>query len=125
MIVLGGANAIVEDSATPTNRSLNGVYMLDVVTLVWTRLADAPSPYYKPICAVSGDYLVTYGGYSAYGYSYSAIVTNGNPPSILNLKENVWVTEYKPLMTSGVSEARVISICSTAILLILGIVASI
>jgi len=92
--------------------------MLDVATLAWTRLTDAPSPYYKPICAVSGDYLVAYGGYSAYGGPNGTIVMNGGDPSILDLKENVWVTAYKPSSLSSRASRAIgaISLLSSAVL---------
>ncbi|KAG0359873.1 hypothetical protein BG005_011930 [Podila minutissima] len=81
LVLAGGGN-----QSTPVageSLVLSNVYMLDVATLVWTTLADAPSPYYKAICAVSGDNLILYGGYSAHPAVFSgngSIVTNGNPP---------------------------------------------
>jgi hypothetical protein len=110
IILLGGGKQLsdgaINGPVLGKDITLKDVYMLDVATSVWSKLADAPSSYYEPICAVSGDFLVVYGGYSTYadnGHDGKTIVTNGNPPSILNLKDNVWVTEYKPLSTSSSS----------------------
>ncbi|KAF8922825.1 hypothetical protein BGZ52_010905, partial [Haplosporangium bisporale] len=73
-----------------------------------------------PVCAVSADSLILYGGYSAHAGNVAngTIVTNGGNPSILDLKENVWVTAYKP--SSSVSSASrasgAISFLSSAVL---------
>ncbi|KAG0016097.1 hypothetical protein BGZ82_001207 [Podila clonocystis] len=110
----GGAKLILTGGGKPpetvnaraprdTNVALKDIYMLDVATATWTKLPDAPSPYYKPVCAVSGDSLILYGGYSAHAGETvnGTIVTNGNDPSIFNLGSNTWVKEYKPSTTSG------------------------
>lgn len=128
LIVLGGANITVyqNSTATPKNHALNKVYMLDVTTLVWTKLADAPLPYFKSSCAMSGDYLVAFGGYNAHGGynpNNGTVIMNGNPPSILNVKENVWVTEYKPSTSSAAPlKGGAISIYSGVLLLVFAII---
>ena len=103
-----------------TNVALKEVYVLDVVTATWSKLPDAPLPYFKPVCAVSADSLILYGGYSAHaGHVVNGtVVTNGGDPSILDLKENVWVTAYKPSSSSSRTSRAIgaISLLSSAVL---------
>ncbi|KAF9310035.1 hypothetical protein BG003_009020 [Podila horticola] len=117
---------IADNSLGVLNHALNKVYMLDVTTLVWTKLADAPLPYFKSSCAMSGDYLVAFGGYNAHGGynpNNGTVIMNGNPPSILNVKENVWVTEYKPSTSSAAPlKGGAISIYSGVLLLVFAII---
>ncbi|KFH63633.1 hypothetical protein MVEG_10327 [Podila verticillata NRRL 6337] len=123
LILAGGGKppqAVNGRAPADTNVALKEVYVLDVATATWSKLLDAPSPYYKPVCAVSADSLILYGGYSAHAGNVAngTIVTNGGNPSILDLKENVWVTAYKP--SSSVSSASrasgAISFLSSAVL---------
>lgn len=117
IILLGGGKQMpkpANESLPTEDITLKDVYMLDVATSAWTKLTDAPSTYYKPVCAVSGDYLIVYGGYSAhpvgnhfYGLVDGIVVTNGNPPSILDLKNNAWVTEYRPSVSTSSSSSLV------------------
>lgn len=101
----GGKPPHTVNSSAPLdiNVALKDMYILDIPTVTWTKLPDAPSPYYKPICAVSADSLILYGGYSAHAgdIANGTIVTNGNEPSIFNLENNTWVKEYKPCTASG------------------------
>lgn len=123
LILAGGGKppqAVDGRAPVDTNVALKEVYVLDVATATWSKLPDAPSPYYKPICAVSAGSLILYGGYSAHAgdVANGTIVTNGGDPSILDLKENIWVTAYKPSSsTSSASQVSdAISFLSSAVL---------
>ncbi|KAF9430382.1 hypothetical protein BGZ94_007120 [Podila epigama] len=64
---------------------LRDVYMFDVATSEWTRMADGPVGYAGAACAVSGDHLVLYGE-----------TRLGTSASILNMKDNIWVEAFHP-----------------------------
>lgn len=97
LIVAGGA---ISPSGTPepvnSNLALDDVYMLDVATLVWTKLASLPTKYYGGVCAVSGDSFIIWGGYSTYSGDMVVVQSNLGGPIVLDLKANTWGTNYTP-----------------------------
>lgn len=81
----------------PEIERFRDVYILDLETSIWTRLADGPFAYTDFVTAVAGDHLVLYGSHSGFmhvrqmdGYDYGAEI------SVLNLKENAWVDRFTP-----------------------------
>ncbi|KAF9371530.1 hypothetical protein CPB97_001902 [Podila verticillata] len=105
-IVLAGG--LKQASNSTSNAVQSDVYIFDITTAAWTKLKDAPSAFAYGVCAVSGDHLIVYGGYSEYTASVNGSIVyredgsaNGtiaynNAISILDLKTNTWVDEYKP-----------------------------
>ncbi|KAF9210516.1 hypothetical protein BGZ59_009346 [Podila verticillata] len=114
-IVLAGG--LKQTSNSTFNAVQSDVYIFDIATAVWTRLKDAPSAFAYGVCAVSSNHLIIYGGYSEYTASvHGSIVyredgsANGtiaynNAISILDLKTNTWVDEYKPSADAPQSSA--------------------
>lgn len=106
---------------TPSNSAAGAVqsdvYLFDVASKAWTKLKDTPAAFAYGVCAVSGDHLIVYGGYSEYTVSVNGSIVyredgsaNGtiaynNAISILNLKTNTWVDEYKPSSSALQSSA--------------------
>ncbi|KAF9205046.1 hypothetical protein BGZ59_000721 [Podila verticillata] len=87
---------VKNNCAEKRNVVLDDVYTFDVETSVWTQIATTPVGYFNPVCAVSGNFLILYGGYREINrYSISG-VPNSNIPSIYNLKTNTWVSDYVP-----------------------------
>ncbi|KAG0349464.1 hypothetical protein BG004_005815 [Podila humilis] len=103
LILAGGLSQSANPRQELVNAALRDVYMLDVASMVWTKLLDLPVQAYDAACAVSGDYLVIYGGYSSYSFNRTAgvIVTSGSPPTIFNIKDNDYVSDYKPHSSSS------------------------
>jgi len=67
------------------NEHYNAVYILDVATRKWTK--GSPTPYRDgPACAVSGDYLIVWGGSFNDTFRDSTIV--------YNIETNKWVSRY-------------------------------
>ncbi|KAF9369614.1 hypothetical protein CPB97_003456 [Podila verticillata] len=85
-----------KNCAEKRNDVLNDVYTFDVETSVWTQIATAPVGYFNPVCAVSGNFLILYGGYREINRYAISGVPNSNVPSIYNLKTNTWVSDYVP-----------------------------
>lgn len=105
-IILAGG--LKQTFNSTSNAVQSDVYSFDIATATWTKLNDAPAAFAYGVCAVSGDYLIVYGGYSEYTASVNGSIVyredgsaNGtiaynNAISILNLKTNIWVDDYKP-----------------------------
>ncbi|KAG0352698.1 hypothetical protein BGZ54_002620 [Gamsiella multidivaricata] len=94
LILAGGRSSTAPDD--DTNAALNDVYLYDVATSVWTKMASAPSPHHGGVCAVSGDSFIIWGGYSAYSNNNEVIVANEDGPAIFNMSSNTWGTTYTP-----------------------------
>ncbi|KAK3805812.1 MAG: hypothetical protein J3Q66DRAFT_359765 [Benniella sp.] len=77
------------------------VYIFDVATSVWSRLADAPRPALGPGCAVSGDSFLYWGG----AKFNNATELNEEGPAILNLVSNTWGNRYTPSGQTPISSA--------------------
>ncbi|GJJ76128.1 hypothetical protein EMPS_08487 [Entomortierella parvispora] len=97
LIIAGGA---IDNSGTRApvnpNLALDDVYMLDVPTMVWTKMASMPSKYYGGICAVSGDSFIIWGGYNTFSGDSVVIQSNLGGPIVLDMKANSWGTVYTP-----------------------------
>jgi hypothetical protein len=89
-LILAGGRKFNETQA------LSDAYMLDVKTSVWTRLNDAPRIAWSPVCAVTGDLFVYWGG-DHVSPNESDYGSNGQGPAILNLATNTWDIGYAPL----------------------------
>ncbi|KAF9275446.1 hypothetical protein BGZ74_004017, partial [Mortierella antarctica] len=48
-----------------------------------------------------------------------SIAMNGCRPSFLNLKDNIWVTEYKPSVTSGAPSGDLAKILFCGVILVI------
>ncbi|KAF9326127.1 hypothetical protein BG006_010419 [Podila minutissima] len=117
IVLAGGLKQTSSNSTTGAVQS--DVYLFDVASKAWTKLKDAPAAFAYGVCAVSGDHLIVYGGYSEYTVSVNGSIVyredgsaNGtigynNAISILNLKTNTWVDEYKP--SSSVLQSSALS----------------
>ncbi|KAG0242839.1 hypothetical protein B0O80DRAFT_423514 [Mortierella sp. GBAus27b] len=81
-------------------RSVNGtetysdVYIFDVASSAWSKLANAPRPAWGHVCAVSGDLLVYWGGVDTTKDNISS--GNDQGPAILNIASNTWGTNFAP-----------------------------
>ncbi|KAG0337804.1 hypothetical protein BG000_004953 [Podila horticola] len=115
IVLAGGLKQAPSNSTSGAVQS--DVYVFDIASKVWTKLPDAPVAFAYGVCAVSGEQLIVYGGYSEYTASVNGSIVyredgsaNGtiaynNVISILNLKTNTWVDEYKPSATAPQSSA--------------------
>lgn len=115
IVLAGGLKQAPSNSTSGAVQS--DVYVFDIASKVWTKLPDAPVAFAYGVCAVSGEQLIVYGGYSEYTASVNDSIVyredgsaNGtiaynNAISILNLKTNTWVDEYKPSATAPQSSA--------------------
>jgi len=65
------------------------VYIFDVETSVWSKLADAPRAARGPVCAASNDAFIFWGGL---GISTSS----DEGPAILDITTNTWGKSYTP-----------------------------
>ncbi|KAK3805815.1 MAG: hypothetical protein J3Q66DRAFT_359773 [Benniella sp.] len=74
---------------------MDDVFMFDVATLAWSKLANAPRASYGAVCAASSDSFIYWGGFRFVG-NESDIVNIDEGPAILNLASNTWGTSYKP-----------------------------
>ncbi|GJJ76173.1 hypothetical protein EMPS_08532 [Entomortierella parvispora] len=97
LIVAGGAMDVSGNpgSVIP-NLALDDVYMLDVASMVWTKMASMPSKYYGAVCAASGDSFIIWGGYNIYSSDQWEVTANWGGPAILDMKANTWGTSYTP-----------------------------
>ncbi|KAK3805811.1 MAG: hypothetical protein J3Q66DRAFT_422521 [Benniella sp.] len=77
------------------------VYLFDVATSVWSKLADAPRPALGPGCAVSGNSFLYWGG----AKSVNVTELNEEGPAILNLASNTWGNRYTPPGQTPLSSA--------------------
>jgi len=104
-VVVGGKQ-IVDQKGIPgpiwrENQVLSDVYMFDVKTSVWAKETSTPVGYSAAGCAVSGDHLILFGGFSLsyatlsenHGSEYDA---NSDTPSIYNMRTRTWVSDYIP-----------------------------
>ncbi|KAG0235414.1 hypothetical protein B0O80DRAFT_495152 [Mortierella sp. GBAus27b] len=79
---------------------LTDLYILDVDSMTWTRGTDADpvaGPRYGISCAVSGDYLIVWGGLDT--------GVPGTDTMVYNMKTAAWTTEYvaSPIQASTTS----------------------
>jgi hypothetical protein len=74
---------------------MDDVFMFDVATLAWSKLANAPRSSYGAVCATSSDSFIYWGGFRFVG-NESDVVNIDEGPAILNLASNTWGTSYKP-----------------------------
>lgn len=82
LILAGGQN--LDQTAV-----YNDVYIYDVATSVWSKLADAPRAARGPACAVSNDDFIFWGGLG--------VSTSSNEgPAILDITANTWGSSYTP-----------------------------
>ncbi|KAG0093773.1 hypothetical protein BGZ93_001909 [Podila epicladia] len=75
---------------------LTDVSVFDVETSTWTKVTETPNGYYEAACAVLGDSLILYGGFSKMYPRPQPNIHNDNVPAIFNLKDKVWVANYTP-----------------------------
>jgi len=71
----------------------NDVYSFDVATSVWSKLANAPRAAWGPVCAVSGDSFIFWGGL---GTKEGLGFNHEEGPAILNIVSNTWGNKYTP-----------------------------
>jgi hypothetical protein len=71
------------------------VYSFDVATSVWSKLANAPRAAWGPICAVSGDSFIYWGGVGQKENTTKPF-SHDEGPAILNLVSNTWGDKYTP-----------------------------
>jgi len=65
------------------------VYILDLETSVWTRLADGPLEYTTFVSEVSSDHLVLYGDHDGLRREFKGChYDHGAEMSVLDLQEN-------------------------------------
>ncbi|KAG0007295.1 hypothetical protein BGZ80_004843 [Entomortierella chlamydospora] len=85
MLLFGGLYA-------PT-LEFNGIHILDMATLSWTKGSDVDESLRRNnmACSVSGDNFVSWGGNQA-GVYPTILLT----PAVYNIKNNQWVTQYTP-----------------------------
>ncbi|KAF9947722.1 hypothetical protein BGZ72_010344 [Mortierella alpina] len=78
-----------------------GIYSLDILTLIWTKLTDPGELFARAYhaCAVSNDMFVSWGGSDSYLHAI-----NDNVTLVYNLKKNVWQTSYSPVPEEGLAE---------------------
>jgi len=90
------------------------VYILDVATSIWSRLADAPRAALGPGCAVSGNSFLYWGGAKSINATeffegganpINASELNEEGPAILNLASNTWGNRYTPPGQTPISSA--------------------
>ncbi|KAK3805814.1 MAG: hypothetical protein J3Q66DRAFT_359770 [Benniella sp.] len=86
LILAGGRS--VNDSVT-----YNDVFIYDVATSVWSKLANAPRPAWGAVCATSGDSLIYWGGTNTKG---EVSASNDEGPAILNIASNTWGSRFTP-----------------------------
>ncbi|KAG0336918.1 hypothetical protein BG004_007860 [Podila humilis] len=96
-----GSPVATPPPGSPYNDVLNDVYSFDVATATWSKLANTPVGFYGSVCAVSGDYVIFYGGYNEYSEMPRRLVYNENKPYIMSLKDNAWVDEFTPANIGG------------------------
>ncbi|GJJ76171.1 hypothetical protein EMPS_08530 [Entomortierella parvispora] len=94
LIVAGGG--IETSGAVVPNLALDDVYMLDVATMVWTKMANMPTKYFGAACAASGDSFIIWRGYNVCSSDMMAVTANWGGPAILDMKANTWGTSYTP-----------------------------
>ncbi|KAI8359641.1 hypothetical protein B0O80DRAFT_440725 [Mortierella sp. GBAus27b] len=91
MVLFGGfgKDPVRADTLGP---GLNDLYILDVNSMTWTRGSDAPSAEARGghSCAVSGDYLIVWGGASNTLSRVSDVV-------VYNMKTSSWTSSYVAL----------------------------
>ncbi|KAI1295754.1 hypothetical protein EDD11_007840 [Mortierella claussenii] len=92
LILVGGQTYAVNGSL-----SRSDTYLFDTTTSVWQKVASAPRGYSSSTCAVSGDMLIVFGG-----YSYD-MVQNKDGPAVYNMATNTWGTHYVPNTSAGPS----------------------
>jgi len=111
------------------------VYMFDVDTSIWSRLADAPRAALGPGCAVSGDSFLYWGGARSINAtefiegganSINVSELNEEGPAILNLASNTWGNKYYPSGQAPKSSAdrAVLSKIGLAALTLMSVAAS-
>ncbi|KAG0010623.1 hypothetical protein BGZ82_003350 [Podila clonocystis] len=111
VILAGGLKGANDSTTTPpvTNvtapgHALQDIYLLDVGSLSWSRLKDAPAAYYDSVCAFQGNHLILYGGYKSFNSNnLSNYEYNTNDLAILDVKNNVWINNYTAPAMSGAS----------------------
>ncbi|KAG0354215.1 hypothetical protein BC939DRAFT_479645 [Gamsiella multidivaricata] len=97
MILFGGDSNV--GSTTDDGPAYGDIYVLDVVTMTWTRGADADlvSARVGHACAVSGDYFIAWGGFNNGNQDGSV----PNVITVYNLKSGTWTTDYVYSPPSG------------------------
>lgn len=99
-----GGTKLVLFGGIQNSGALSDIFIYDVATNTWTQGQDGSNKRARAsaACTVSGDYFITYGGYSGKGNRYP-------PPeltSVYNLKTNTWVTRYES-PSAGVSAGAI------------------
>ncbi|KAK3805816.1 MAG: hypothetical protein J3Q66DRAFT_359774 [Benniella sp.] len=89
----GGKRLILAGGLNMTGPNVHDdVYSFDVATSVWSKLAKAPRAAWSPICAVSGDSFIYWGGLARKEKSFNY----DEGPAILNIVSNTWGDKYTP-----------------------------
>ncbi|KAG0020140.1 hypothetical protein BGZ82_011685 [Podila clonocystis] len=101
LILAGGQNVFQPPTdniigKTGTSPMSTDVSVFDVETSTWTKVTQTPNGYYQAACAVSGDFLILYGGFDKLYPIPQPNIHNDNVPAIFNLKDKVWVANYTP-----------------------------
>ncbi|KAF9098319.1 Leucine-zipper-like transcriptional regulator 1 [Mortierella sp. AM989] len=82
---------------TPTSyKSMDDIYMFDVTTATWTKLANLPKAYSGASCAASGDSFIIWGGRVILGVLEDQMKFIEGGPSVLDMQKNQWGTSYTP-----------------------------
>ncbi|KAI8359606.1 hypothetical protein B0O80DRAFT_440662 [Mortierella sp. GBAus27b] len=88
----GGKKLVLAGGEDGGQAALTSVYMLDLATATWTRMADAPRGSWFPACAANGDSFIYWGGLdSSKDPTYS-----NDGPIILNMATNTWGRSFTP-----------------------------
>ncbi|KAF9356471.1 hypothetical protein BGX26_005204 [Mortierella sp. AD094] len=116
MILYGGFASSTTNTSGPP---YNDIYILDVATFVWTRGSSSTTDTGRggQACAVSGDYLIVWGGFN--------VLASGTLAMVYNIKTDTWTNSYSPPPgsssgSSSSSKVAIIAGCvSGALVLIL------
>ncbi|KAG0242838.1 hypothetical protein BGX31_011501 [Mortierella sp. GBA43] len=91
-LAYGGKKLVLAGGEDGGQAALTSVYMLDLATATWTRMADAPRGSWFPACAANGDSFIYWGGLdSSKDPTYS-----NDGPIILNMATNTWGRSFTP-----------------------------
>ncbi|KAF9997340.1 Acyl-CoA-binding domain-containing protein 5, partial [Entomortierella chlamydospora] len=85
MILYGGFASSTTNTSGPP---LNDIYVLDVATYTWTKGSSSSAGRAGSACAVSGDYLIVWGGYN--------ILASSSLTMVYDIKTDSWITSYAP-----------------------------
>ncbi|KAF9934261.1 hypothetical protein FBU30_002679 [Linnemannia zychae] len=94
----GGTKMIVFGGIGTSNAALSDIYILDSMTLKWTKGTDGGATVARAYtaCAVTNDMFVAWGGCDG-----SLTTLTNNIMVIYNLKTNQWTSSFSPLPYTG------------------------